>query len=388
MSRKAAARISTVRPVAGRRTLNRVCGLCFAAAILGAGPPRARAGEADELPRLSTNQGYIEDVMRVSPLDVADPMATFAYVLGRLPNRVKVYPTENYYYFSFIHNAVRYAGNIRLDASTRDQGKVHFGYYKDLAEWKDEEQVTYAVLDGTRGVQVEKLDRLVYRVSFRDKSVAFELNDLSQVIPPDGVLSPDERYIGPVADESGVRFFLVYNGRLKLFHYLLDETVRADEYDRTVASDRILIGKRTGFAFYRDHKRPRKILIGVFEANSRVNNYFDGPFDQLPDNFIEGESLRSAILEVQPNLAGLIDRFGGSPEGNDRYMIAPYMHYRTEEDLLAFDVCTRNPRLPASLYYACFLHDPQPAEPAASQASAPAAARKKARKSTRAAVRR
>ena len=43
-----------------------------AAAILAAGSPSARAGEADELPSLSTSQGYIEDVMRVSPLNVAE----------------------------------------------------------------------------------------------------------------------------------------------------------------------------------------------------------------------------------------------------------------------------------------------------------------------------
>ena len=333
--------------------------LPFAVAILaGAGPAIA----ADTGPRVATNQAYLEEVMSATTLDVADPMATFAHVLGSLPARVKVYPTENYYYVSFIHNAVRFAGNICLDAATRDEGKVHFGYYRDLAEWKDEEAVTYAVLDKARGVVVEKLDRLLYRVTFGGKSVVFELNDLSKVVPPEGTLAPHERYIGPVFDESGVRFFLVYNGRLKLFHYILDETVApTDAYDRAVATDRILIGKRTGFAFYRDHKRPRKILIGVFEANSRVNNYFDGPFDQLPDNFIEGESLRSAILEVQPNLAGVIDRVGASPGGNDRYMIAPYMHYRTENDLLAFDTCARNPRLAPSLYYACFLYDPQPA---------------------------
>jgi hypothetical protein len=32
-------------------------------------------------------------------------------------------------------------------------------------------------------------------------------------------------------------------------------------------------------------------MIGAFEGNMRANNYFDGPFDQLPDNFIEGETL-------------------------------------------------------------------------------------------------
>ena len=51
-------------------------------------------------------------------------------------------------------------------------------------------------------------------------------------------------------------------------------------------------------------------VVGVFEGNSRVNNAYDGPFDQLPDNFIEGDDLLKAILEVAPSLKGTIDRFG------------------------------------------------------------------------------
>jgi hypothetical protein len=96
----------------------------------------------------------------------------------------------------------------------------------------------------------------------------------------------------------------------------------------------------------------------VFEGNSRVNNYFDGPFDQLPDNFIEGEALRNAILEVQPSLAGKIDRFGGSPDGQDRYLISPYLHYRYEDDLMIFHTCAESKSLPRQMYYACFVFDP------------------------------
>ena len=29
----------------------------------------------------------------------------------------------------------------------------------------------------------------------------------------------------------------------------------------------------------------RQILIGAFVGNTQLNNYFDGPFDQLPDNY-------------------------------------------------------------------------------------------------------
>ena len=337
--------------------------LSILAGLSGAAIPPAAAqtgpAQAETLPRLYTNQSYAEDAMRETTLAVKDPMAVFDFVLGSLPERVKVYPTENYYYFYFFHRHIRYAGNIRLDATDRDRGKVHFAYYEDLAEYipyKDD--ITYRLLDGSHGVSVEKVEPLVYRVSHGGKSVVFELNDLSNVKPPPGAFGPDEVYLGPVADESAMRFFLVFNRRLKLFHYVLDETVEvADQFIATAATDRILIGKRTGFAFYRDHKLDRRILIGVFEANSRVNNYFDGPFDQLPDNFIEGEALRDAILAVTPSLKGRIDRRGIHPGGDDRYMIGPYRHYRGEEELLVFHNCATDKRVPAARYYECFVFD-------------------------------
>jgi hypothetical protein len=78
----------------------------------------------------------------------------------------------------------------------------------------------------------------------------------------------------------------------------------------------------------------------------------------LPDNFIEGEALRNAILEVEPTLKGKIDRFGASPDGQSRFMISPYLHYRDEEELLIFHNCAENKELPADLYYACFLVEP------------------------------
>lgn len=335
-------------------------GVTVAAALLGS---MAGAAADDLQPRLYTHETYVEDATRVTALPIKDTVAMFEWVLGNLKERVKVYPTENYYYFYFIYNNTRYAGNIRLDANDRDRGQVHFAYYEDLAEWKDEEPVTHMVLDKKQGVTVEKLERLVYRVSYKEKSVVFELNDLARVAPPPGALGPDEKYLGPVFDNSAIRFFLVYNSRLKIFHYILDETIKpADELFAAKSTDRIVIGRRTGFAFYRDRRLTRKILIGVFEGNARVNNYFDGPFDQLPDNFLEGDTLRRIILEIEPALAGQIDRFGGSPDGSSRFLIAPYLHYRSEEELDVFHQCATSKDITPDIYYACFVIDPQAEE--------------------------
>ena len=206
--------------------------------------------------------------------------------------------------------------------------------------------------------QYYAIERFLYRLTYAGKSVLFELNDLSQARPPAGALAPKERFIGPSFDDSGVQFFLIYNATIKNFLFILDETVKVtDEFVESSRDGRVLIGKRTGFVFYRDHLRDRKILIGVYEENVRVNNYLDGPFDQLPDNFIEGETLRSAILEVDPKLKGKIDRFGGTPDGEVRYNISPYLLYKDDRVFEPVDRCATRAHTRPAAYYRCFILD-------------------------------
>jgi hypothetical protein len=310
---------------------------------------------AGERPRIFFHENYIRDINNETVLPLDDPKAMLAFVLDSLPERVKVYPTESYYYFQFYHQGVRYAGNLRLDMMDRDQGKVHFAYFEDLQEWTADAPITYRVFDQSDGVTVEKIDFLVYRVSYGEKSVIFELNDLSKVTPPPNAITPDEKFLGPVFDDSGIRFFLMFNPKLRLFHYILDETVKVpDQFRPSTRTNRILIGVRTGFAYYQDLRMNRKILIGVFEANARGNNYFDGPFDQLPDSFVKGDELRDAILAVEPSLKGKIDRVGGSFDGSGRYLIGPYASYRTEDQLYSIHYCATSRRAAAN-YYQCFV---------------------------------
>src|SRR6202048_3463584 len=125
---------------------------------------------AQEAPPLETNQSYVEGVQRSTTsdfkLETKDEMAVFGFVVSKLPERVNVFPTENYYYFGFYLNGIRYAGNIRLDASNRDEGKADFGYYEDTAQWYDDAPVQHIVLDAAHGVTIEKVEDLVYRVTY------------------------------------------------------------------------------------------------------------------------------------------------------------------------------------------------------------------------------
>jgi hypothetical protein len=336
---------------------------CVAVLTLGAVAllPDAAPAQEPQRPAIETNTDYVEAATRRTSLDVNDTMAVFDLVFGSLPARVKVYPTENYFYFRFTHNGVRYAGDMRFDVADRDQGKLHFGYVEEPAPWKqaDDGADTDGILDASKGVLVERLDWLVYRVTYRENSVIFELNDLSRVKPPAGMLGPDEQFVGPVFDESAVRFFFVYDARLKIFHFILDETVAVPDVLTPIKqTPRILIGKRTGFAFYRDQKLDRKILIGVYRLNSLANTYLDGPFDQLPENFVEGDILQRLFVDSDPGAKDKLDRLGHYLDGTGRFLVHPYLVYGKDGDLAVVDRCATSKRVAPRFYYACFAFDP------------------------------
>src|SRR5258708_34381897 len=111
-------------------------------------------------------------------------MAVFGFVLNSLPDRVKVYPTENYYYFTFMHGGAPYAGNIRIELGDDDKATVHFVYYQDWSEWRQDSPLTHIVLDGSRGVGVEKMERLGSQLARGGKAVSFRSTLLLQVKAP------------------------------------------------------------------------------------------------------------------------------------------------------------------------------------------------------------
>ena len=210
-------------------------------------------------------------------------------------------------------------------------------------------------LQRKEGLAIEKLKDLQYKLTYKDKSVIFNLNDLSHVSPPLSKIRQDEEFIGPVFDESGIQFYLVYDDKINRFFYILNESEAIpDTLTPSRTSPDILIGTRTGFSFYRDAFKNRLILIGVYSGNSMVNNYFDGPFDQLPDNFIKGDNLKNAFIDQRPELKDKIDRYGNTDNGSSRVLITPYIHYSHESQLNVFKECTNEAGFDKKAYYTCF----------------------------------
>ncbi len=306
-------------------------------------------------PPLHTNQKFLEELISKPDFDIANIEETLAFVFSSLPAKVKVYPTENYYYFRFFWKGYEFAGNLRLAAQDRDQGILHFAYFPAANNSSADGEMHYKALGARDGVRVRRISALVYEVGYEGKAVVFELNDLRHVKPPDAILGKDEIYIGPVQDESGFQFFLLFNSRHRIFHYILNTKGSFPDLLQPIAETPLIeIGRRTGFAFYSDKYLKRKILIGVHADNVAANNYYDGPFDQLPDNFLKGDLLKNAIIASDPGVRGRIDRFGYFNSGEGRYVISPYIQYRQPADMLIYHQCAMRQGLSREEYYKCF----------------------------------
>ena len=151
-----------------------------------------------------------------------------------------------------------------------------------------------------------------------------------------------------------MQFFLVFNKTAKAFLYLLNETPKVDRYEPSSVSRAVTVGNRTSFAFYKDKLLNRQILIGDFIGHTMLNDYFDGPFDQLPDNYVQGTAMLDAILEVDPGLRKENpDRYGADQTGEFRYGITSYKYYAHVNDLKPIVECAEKNSDPA-VYYKCF----------------------------------
>jgi hypothetical protein len=303
-------------------------------ALLAALIPMA-GGAAPPPIKVHFNQEMIEGAS--TEFDLTDSGAVFELVFSQLPETVRVYPTENYFYFNFAANGQTIYGNLRLDARDRDKGVIHLGYFRFDESGRSQDRIGHTrQLNATDGVVVERRGAFEYTVTYGSsggRTVRFLLNEIGMAPPKRSSLRESEVFVGPVFDDSGLPFFLVFDREEKHFFYMLNEERRVSEKFEAV-NDAVVIGRRTGFAFFDDRELRRKILVGVHHNNATRNNHYDGPFDQLPDNYVEQTRIQQFIEEAYPEAKGLVDRFGVYVnQPGARLVIIPYIQYKEDKDL-------------------------------------------------------
>ena len=188
------------------------------------------------------------------------------------------------------------------------------------------------------GVIVSEVDRFTYTVRFRGKTVTFHFHQLDQTPPDSLVLAEDETFIQRTLDESGYHFALLFNEQTNFFLWVLNEDEPIPETLDPVGDD-LLIGRRSGFAFWVDAaNEDRLILAGVRQLNIRRNDYYDGPFDQLADNYADETRVSEYMVRAFPALEGRIDKYGYYTDRDRplRVAISSYYTYGSQTQMLQF----------------------------------------------------
>ena len=270
-------------------------------------------------------------------IDPSDRYSVVEYVLEQCPLQPIIYPSEEYFYFKFYAGHRLISGNLRFcDAP---QGRIHFGYFDEFDRGF---QYTGSIETGVNGTILEKNEQVT--VSFRDIHRTFQLDRSWQ--STEGLqLAENEELISGILDESGYYFWLVYNEPAQRFYYVLNEQ-KVPEARTELASGGIhfQIGQVSRFIFFDDEPRSRKILVGVMNQHIESNNYFDGPFDQVPPDL----DIKPKLERIYPyvKLRGGIDQHGNFLDlVHTRVAITPYVKYDSTTQFLNFANRSLDPTL-------------------------------------------
>lgn len=290
----------------------------------------------------STNNSYINGLY--TNWDIKQSKEVFEYVFRNLDDEVTIYPSENYYYFNLTLRGKALSGAFNLDVLTRDSGILGFGFVERLEDRRSAvgryTPTWQRMLGPEDDVYVTRVDDSRYKVSYEGKTVIFNLHNIDTARPVKARLTADEEYVGPSFDESGLKFFLIYNKAIRKLYWVLNEDgYVAEEF--TPLSYHVMLGDRTEFAFYPDSINNRKILVGVQGLNIGHNNWFDGPFDQLPDNLVKAGKidLRKYLESHLGYEPGTLDIYGNfiKKKGAARAAVSPYTAYFERSDLSFVD---------------------------------------------------
>ena len=269
-------------------------------------------GSSSGEPWLSFNQDMIEGWAETH-LNLDDPVAVFAEVFARLPHEVIVYPSENYYYWQLYANGRQIWGNIRLPAGQRERGILAFSY-SDFNEFPTPPATGGVAhteyFDSSFGIQITERDPLIFGVAYGDREVVFRLHPLHQEPPDSLTLGENEEFVQRTVDESGFRFLLLFSNKGNFFFWVLNEESPPPDEFLSLDED-IIVGRRSGFAFWIDRAHQnRKVLASVRQISVLRNDYYDGPFDQLADNYAEQTGIAEYMQRAFPDLKGRINQYG------------------------------------------------------------------------------
>jgi hypothetical protein len=279
------------------------------------------------------NEGYYQ-----AGVDLNDADAVFWHVFAQLPSEVTIYPSENYFYWILYIEGRQVWGNIRLPAGRRERGVLSFGY----SEFTEFPSGPGSYLSRSKyftegdGLLITEVDKSTYTVRYNKREVTFHLHKLKTEPPKLFTLNTNETFIERTFDESGIQFFLLFNTERNYFFWVLNEEEKVPDVFTSLDKE-VMVGRRSGFAFWID-ALGRKVLATIRKISVTRNDYYDGPFDQLADNYVDINKISYWMERAIPTIKGRIDKYGyyTDVERPSRVALSCYGTYYTHAEILDF----------------------------------------------------
>ena len=288
---------------------------------------------------MPTNQYYLDNLRQCDEYTISENPVP--YILQAIGETLKVYPTENYYYFNVPYCGNIYKGNLHFNLFFDGKKKrknviLAFENYKNITlgsidndnlaiiTWeytdKDKELLNSESPKFTYKLNSDSMFivKLLYRGKIYKKFVYFEqVPKRTKPVPPSSI------FISNTIDESGFVFSLIFDTMLNQFLWLMNDNQMIN-FKYIPVNNFFLIEPISGFVFLKTEFEP--ILIGVPVINVAENNWWDGPFDQ--SNEREWSPLfRKFYLKIYPQLKDSMDYYMYSKSNNYKFSVGNYIHY-------------------------------------------------------------
>lgn len=293
--------------------------------------------------KFSLNENMITQLAVGNRALACDYSEVLPQLLKQIGSKAIIYPSENYYYFSFNRGGSLFSGSIRLSSDRRNTGELDYVCYETNRSWvhRGSEIRVQKHLTSADGVSVKKVSALTYRIKYDGIETLFKLHKLDQKSPADTILLQDEIQLGRTQDESGAAFILIYNSKLNDFYFILDRSVSVPDVLIKLAPNTV-ISRRTGFVYYKKPENNRYILVAVNNQEVELNTYYDGPFDHLPENDYMEIEFWKYVYKVYPDLKGQHTPGGTMKDSGMIFSIVPYRLYDQVESLNFIETCAKN----------------------------------------------
>ncbi len=301
-------------------------GLGVAFVLVGCWQPRDSAPPTPEKWHAVTIPTFkMPDLKEENPA----PAALLPLIWQNLPAQLEVFPGENYIYWNVENTrGLRIQGNFRLASGSRELGKMQFGYLVVGTEHEHS-----GTLDAAAGCQVTCPSKERTTVAWLGKEVTFDFPPIPQNQPPH--LPDGLRFLQRTRDESGATFLLCEALSRQFVLWVLDTQPPAAKEQLTLQNEGMTaLGTKSGFVFGKLGES--WILLAVNMSHLAQNSPYDGPFDQLADNYAAETKLRQHLERIYPALTGKIDTYCRYLDGSGRVALKCYEAVSEPKEAISF----------------------------------------------------